>query len=268
MGMPMTRGGPGTSSPGRIHYSNVTLMLLLMKAYGLHDDQVQGPGRLTSDRYMLDGIVPPGATAEQFQKMLQNLLLKRFRLAFRWEERDFRIYHLVLAEGGSKLKRSAVVERGDAEDDQSALVASLKLPPVDESGCPSLPLTRRGFSGRGGKGNCQTFVGYSMAELAEKLEFYVGAETATADFAHLSYAHVIDDTGLRGRFDFHFNYDPMSFLAKTAGFPAPANLKDRFPSSESIFKVVQSQLGLKLEATTSKLKRMSIQHIETDPGEN
>jgi uncharacterized protein (TIGR03435 family) len=50
-------------------------MYLIMKAYGIHADQVNGADRLTTDRYLVDAIVPPGATMEQFQQMLQNLLV-------------------------------------------------------------------------------------------------------------------------------------------------------------------------------------------------
>src|ERR1039458_4518387 len=112
MRIPTTMGGPGTSSPGRIHYANVTLMRLIMKAYGIQSDQVNGPDRLISDKYMVDAIVPSGASMEQFRQMLQNLLVKRFRLEA-GSERDgqrFREAGLQTAElrrerfiGGAKL---------------------------------------------------------------------------------------------------------------------------------------------------------------------
>jgi hypothetical protein len=76
---PMMKGGPGTSSPGRIRYSNLTLMGLIAKAYNLHMDQVAGSHWLTQDQYNVDGIVPADATTEQFLKMLQNLLSERHR---------------------------------------------------------------------------------------------------------------------------------------------------------------------------------------------
>lgn len=265
MGLPVMKGGPGTSTPGRIHYVNVTLMQLIGRAYGIEADQIRGPERLTSDRYVLDAIVPSGAGAEEFRQMLQRLLVKRFRLAFRWEERDYEVYHLVVGAGGAKLRRSAVVETADSDDNAVSEADRIKAP-LDKSGCPVLPLTRRGVSGRSGGSNCATFVGFSMPELVTELANDVALETTTADLSHTAPAHIMDDTGLTGRFDFNLNYNKMYFLSRVPGFPLQGNV--RFTPSDSIFKVVQSQLGLRLESRPSKLKVMVVEHIENDPGEN
>jgi uncharacterized protein (TIGR03435 family) len=265
LGLPTIRGGPGTSSPGRIRWANVTLMYLIMKAYDIYADQVHGADRLISDRYTVEAIVPSGATVEQFQQMLQNLLLKRFRLTFRWEERDFKVYRLTVAAGGPKLRPSAVGDPGEGQG-EAAATAMFKQAPLDEEGCPMLPLTRRGAAGRSGGSNCATFVGYSMSELADELGDCVGHETNNADLAHVARAHVKDETGLKGRFDFNLNYNKAYFLLRSARFP-PGYL-DAMSVSDSIFKVVQNQLGLKLEPTTSKLRVMLIEHVESDPAEN
>ena len=128
-----------------------------------------------------------------------------------------------------------------------------------------MPLTRHGAAGKTGGSNCNTFVGYSMSDLAAKLGDYIATETATVDYAHISPAHVVDATGLNGRYDFNINYSKMYFFARAPGSGLPV---DGFSPSDSIFKVVQTQLGLKLEPTTAQLKVMLIQHIESDPGEN
>jgi len=266
MGLPIMKGGPGTSTPGRIHYVNVTLMQLIAKAYGIERDQIRGPERLTSDRYALDAVAPSGAGAEEFRQMLQRLLVKRFRMAFQWEERDYKVYHLVIGAGGAKLRRSAVVEPADGEDNPASVTERIREFPLDKSGCPVLPLTRRGVSGRVGGSNCATFVGFSMPELVAELAYGVGLETTTADLSHTAPAHIIDDTGLMGRFDFNLNYNKMYFLSRVSGFPLQGNV--RFTPSDSIFKVVQSQLGLRLDPRPTKLKVMVLEHIESDPGEN
>jgi uncharacterized protein (TIGR03435 family) len=265
LGLPTVKGGPGTSSPGRIRWTNVTLMYLLMRAYGIQPDQVRGPDRLTTDKYAVEAIVPSGTTAEQFRQMLQNLLLKRFRPAFQWEARDFKVYRLVVTPGGPKLRPSAVVDPEDGKDEPASQTTTIPRKAEDGNGCPILPLTRRGAEGKVGGSNCSTFVGYSISDLTAKLADYVGTETATTDLAHISPAHLIDATNLNGRYDFRFNYNPMYFFAGLAGSSLPP---DRFSPSESIFKVIQTQLGLKLEPATMKLKVMLIQHIESDPGEN
>jgi uncharacterized protein (TIGR03435 family) len=39
--------------------------------------------------YDIDATMPPGTTKEQFQEMLQNLLVERFHLEFHRERRNF-----------------------------------------------------------------------------------------------------------------------------------------------------------------------------------
>lgn len=126
--MPVMKGGPGTSSHGRIHYTGVTLMGLITKAYELGVDQVDGPGWLREDRYTVDAIVPSAAGQEQFRQMLQNLLVERFKLTIQWDEKEFRVYRLVIAEGGSKLKFSAVSEAGEDDYNYAAAVARTMQP--------------------------------------------------------------------------------------------------------------------------------------------
>jgi len=257
-GLPLMRGGPGTATPGRIRYSNVTLMGLIVKAYEVYSDQVQGPGWLTEDPYAIDAIVPPGATLEQFRQMLRNLLVKRFKLAVQWEEKDFKVYRLLIASDGPKLQESAVVEPGgDNEDPLMARVGAMKAP-LDSRGCPVLPPTSRNAIGRN---NCMTFVGFSIPDLVWRLEMLVGTETG----AHSS-AHIIDATGLTGRFDFKLDYDHGYHVMMNMP-SVPPNII-RSSNTISIFKAVEEQLGLRLEPVTSKLKVMVIQHVERTPTEN
>jgi uncharacterized protein (TIGR03435 family) len=258
-GLQIMRGGPGTASPGRIHYSHVTLMSLIMKAYDLHADQVVGPRWLLEDHYAVDAIVPSGATREQFLEMLRNLLVSRFKLAVQWEERDFKVYRLVIGQGGAKLKPSAVSEAGDDQDNPLSVQVMAAKAGVDSRGCPVLPPSRRAAIGRNA---CMTYVGWSIPELAQMtLAMAIGNETGKR-----SWAHVIDETGLIGRFDFNLEYDVAYHAMMNSPAPVFGNLNTRNPVS--IFKAVEMQLGLKLEPVTAKLKAMVIQQVERTPTEN
>jgi uncharacterized protein (TIGR03435 family) len=258
--MPVTRGGPGTSMPGRIRYSNVTLMGLVMKAYDLNSDQVTGPGWITEEHYLVEAVVPAGATPEQFRQMLQRLLVERFKLVVLWEEKDLKVYTLTVASGGAKLKASAVTSGGPDDDDPAVALAGNSTE-VDSRGCPLLAPTRRAARGRDG---CTTYVGYSMRELAQlALAMAIKYETGTRNWAH-----VMDETGLSGRFDFSLAYDFGYHMLTNSSLPENirANLTNKYPVS--IFKAVEAQLGLKLEAATAKLKVMVIQKAERRPEEN
>src|SRR5580698_10281367 len=75
------RGGPGSSDPGRISYTNVTLQSLFITAFGAgcrvqgeECDQIVGPAWLRAERYDINATVPIGTTNAQFQIMLQSLL--------------------------------------------------------------------------------------------------------------------------------------------------------------------------------------------------
>jgi uncharacterized protein (TIGR03435 family) len=98
--LPVMKGGPGTATPTRICYTNVNLIGVLMKAYDLYRDQIVGPEWMKDQHYLIEGVVPEGATKEQFLRMLQNLVASRFQLEFGWEERDFKVYRLGVAKDG------------------------------------------------------------------------------------------------------------------------------------------------------------------------
>ncbi len=96
-------GGPGTADPG-LFTSNVTLKALLLRAYGLKSYQISGPGWLDSAWYRhIRANVPPGATKEQFDAMLRNLLAERFNLTLHHEAKDLAVYELAVGKSGPKL---------------------------------------------------------------------------------------------------------------------------------------------------------------------
>jgi len=88
--MPLMKGGPGSTTPGLIRYSNVTLASLITKAWGLSTSQIAGPAWIKQDPYSIDAVVPAHATKAESLVMIQNLLLSRFKLAYDWTEKDFK----------------------------------------------------------------------------------------------------------------------------------------------------------------------------------
>src|SRR5580693_9585297 len=77
------RGGPGTADPGRIHLCCVGMFSLVMRAFDVEIDQIVGPAWIMENMgpnlYQIDATMPAGTTREQFQLMMQNLLLERFQ---------------------------------------------------------------------------------------------------------------------------------------------------------------------------------------------
>jgi len=261
--LPGRTGGPGTRTPDRVRYSQFTLLGLIKEAYDLHPDQVVGPSWLREDHFTVEALLPPGTTKVAFRQMLGNMLASRFKLAFHWEERSFRAYSLVQAPGGVKMRRSAVTEVPEDDDPLAyARMLSTKVD-VDKNGCPILPSTRRDVRG---KDTCLSFVGYAMADLSNWLEKMVANETGGNYGPNAWPAHIMDATGLSGRFDFMLDYDSFyHVMAHTPNVP-PNLVRSRNPTS--IFKAVEAQLGLKLELNTATLKVMVIRQAERVPTEN
>lgn len=77
-------GGPGTRDPGRYSGRGMALHYYLCVAFDHAtpdcQDRVLGPGWIDTERYDIAANVPQGASKEQFQAMLQNLLVERFKL--------------------------------------------------------------------------------------------------------------------------------------------------------------------------------------------
>src|ERR1017187_586637 len=126
----MMRGGPGSSDPGQITYTNVSLKNVLMNAYGVKDFQISGPGWLDSERYDIVAKVPRGATKEQSKVMMQNLLAERFKLALHREKKDLPMYALVVGKNGPKLTESV---------EDPAVAAAMREPTVGKDGFPVMP---------------------------------------------------------------------------------------------------------------------------------
>ncbi len=110
----MMRGGPGRGDPGRIDYSNVTLKMVLVQAYGVRGDQIQAPDWLSTERFDITAKLNPNTTKEQFSLMLQNLLASRFKMAIHHVPKEYAVYAVGIARSGHKLKESAHGRTGDS----------------------------------------------------------------------------------------------------------------------------------------------------------
>jgi uncharacterized protein (TIGR03435 family) len=98
--------GPG----GRFVARGYTLVLLIQRAYGVMDWNVEGgPGWIRSDRFDVAATakVAGNLTEVQLRPMLQDLLAKRFRLRTHMSEKRMPGYALVVAAGGLKATPSA-----------------------------------------------------------------------------------------------------------------------------------------------------------------
>src|SRR6185312_6504013 len=73
----------------------------------LHRYQLSAPDWLNSTRFDISARVPQGIGVDQYRRMLQSMLAERYHLATHHESREMRIYDLIVAKNGPKMKQSA-----------------------------------------------------------------------------------------------------------------------------------------------------------------
>jgi uncharacterized protein (TIGR03435 family) len=156
----------GTSPGGRFTATNVSLKLLISRAFGVPESQIErGPGWIETEKY---DIAARAATSlemsrEEVRPCLQALLAERFRLKFHRETKQCAVLSLGIAKNGPKLT------------EHSGEGAS-------------------GISASSGSGKAViTGTKATMARLAEYLSGQAGRP-------------VIDNTGLKGEYDFRLEW--------------------------------------------------------------
>src|SRR5262245_30822600 len=194
-------GSPPAVNPGRVIFNNNSLYTLITLAYGIdcRDRLVSGgPEWARSSRWVIQAVIPEAAGLQlpgsnrvarsvfldpKLQKMLQNLLADRFKVAIHRESKSIDIFKLTVARGGSKLQRPNDVPCN---------------PNVFRG--PQAPL-------RGSKPDCTLVLLGSMSDFLSLLR-------------NLLDRPVVDNSGITGNFEFRliFAIDPYT---GAAGLPVP-----------------------------------------------
>jgi uncharacterized protein (TIGR03435 family) len=252
------RGGPGTSSPGQITWTNAALRNILMTAYDVQTFLITAPDWLATERYDIVAKVPEGATKNQVNVMWQNLLKERFGLVLHHESKELPVDELTVAKGGSKLKETA----DPNAEPFTPLAGPLKF---DKNGVPEMNGSGAIVSIMLNAGNPQARMvakGLPASEIAIRLAGMVGHP-------------VIDKTGLAGKFDFTLEFTPnlsgIPILPPPPGAPGPspsATVQTASDPGTNIASAVEKQLGLKLTSTKAKLDVLVVDHAEKIPTEN
>lgn len=170
-----------------------TLKLLIAAAYNLNSKEISGgPGWVESDHYDILAVTPGDIrpTHDEQMSMLRNLLADRFKLTFHREQKEFSIYQLEVAKGGSKLKPSTA-----SPDDPAQLISTVYAQRI------VLPARNA-----------------TMADLASLMQ------RAMLD------RPVVDKTGLTGRYDFDLEWAPdeTQFGGEVPTAPADSQIAPLF----------------------------------------
>ncbi|HEY4360455.1 MAG TPA: TIGR03435 family protein [Bryobacteraceae bacterium] len=255
-------GGPGTSDPVRFRAPRIQMVTLLARAFDVATDQLNGPAWLrdfaSANNYTVIATMPADTTKEQFQKMLQNLLIERFHLVYHREKRSFPGYELVVDKGGPKFKEVTPTQdpNPDAARGQIAILGG--TPGVD--GFPNIPGSRT-ISQISRTGEEKTkYQERTMADFVSNLGFLIGSSQGKSVTSGYLQPRVVDKTGLTGKYTFlleYFNAGSAQLAASLQATPprtdsgvAGAATSDPEGGGPNIFVAIQKQLGLRLDKTT------------------
>jgi uncharacterized protein (TIGR03435 family) len=246
-------GGPGTNDPSRFRAPHIALFNLLARAFGVSTDQIVGPAWIRDlasvNNFTVVATMPPDTTKEQFERMLQNLLVERFHLAFRHEMRDFPGYELVVDKGGPKFKEVTPTKDAAPNLGTTVIIGSGNAGGPDDF--PNLPGPRTMSQVRGGLTRTK-YQERSIAEFVSNLGFIIGSAQGKSVLDGYPQPRVIDKTGLAGKYTFileFYNASNANLAARVAAQTGKAPLvaaSDPDEGGPTIFNAVQKQLGLRL----------------------
>ncbi|HEU5020316.1 MAG TPA: TIGR03435 family protein [Bryobacteraceae bacterium] len=265
------RGGPGSNDPGRIRFSNASLAQIVARAYDIKNYQLIAPDWLNQERFDIDAKVPEGATKEQANIMLQNLLAERFHMTVQHGSKEFQGYSLVVGKGGPRMKESS---QEDAAFDQSKPRepgARPLAPRIGPDGRMELPKQDRPG----------LMIMMRMSPKGAITQLSARAQTIQQlrDFImnHLS-RPVADNTGLTGKYDFSLEFSgdaPMGMGGMLPPPPPPLGGNTDRPSMESpedlapaLPTALQQQLGLRLESKKISVPTVTVEKADKVPTEN
>ena len=235
-------GARQTSDPGTLRDRAYTLKTLLSQTYGLSELQISGPGWLDSARYDIVAKIPAGATKEQINLMLRNLLAERFGLVTHMETREGPIYEATVAKGGVKMR--------EPEKPGSDGAQPTKL---DNSGCPTLPAgSPRMFGTQLGERACV------VARMQTLQPLFMTLQLPT-NLGRL----IMDKTGLTGVYDY-----TLSFAVETASAQPGGELNAASDPAPTLLVALERQLGVKLESKKAPVETLVVDRANRTPTEN
>jgi uncharacterized protein (TIGR03435 family) len=230
------KGGPGTNDPILMTFTNSSITNLVVLAYSIKNYQLTAPAWMNEKeaRYNIQARVRPGATKEQANEMIKNLLADRFKLVLRRETKEMPVHVITIAKGGPRLKESA-------DDPQTP--ASMGAADMVPTG------TRRIVAS-----------GKTIDDLAAKLsEPYVRL------------GPVLDKTGLTKKYDFTLEFALSDEEISNLRVLANPNLRTQppdFPQAPELKKAMEEQLGLTIQATKGPVEIFTVVSVSKSPTEN
>jgi uncharacterized protein (TIGR03435 family) len=216
---------------GRYEMQSVNLLDMIHTAYGVDPERVYGgPTWLEMERFDVTAKAPNGSNAEQRKLMLQALLADRFKLVFHNDSKPMPAYGLTVAKSGKLQEAGEREETGCNFKVESAPQQPQQANPGGPPPTIQIPVLSY---------TCHSI---SMAAFAANLNSIPAGPSLDDKVA-------VDQTGLKGVYDFSFQYTPA----------IPAGLNVNVVGQQQPFAdVMERELGLKLQLTTAPLPVITV----------
>jgi uncharacterized protein (TIGR03435 family) len=226
-----------SSRAGRYEIRNATMVDLIRTAYTVDPESVLGgPSWLEYDRFDVVALVPPNTTPDTQKLMLRALLVDRFKLAVRRDTKPAAGLVLVMGKGKHKLQEVA-----DSTAAQGCQTQAVPAPPRPSAVPGQFVLPMTAFT-------CHN----------------VTMEVFAADLKRLSTGYVtnavLDQTGLKGSWDFDLKFTQRALLSIAASVDGA--------SGTSLSDAIDKQLGLKLEERDIPTPVLIVEQVNAKPTAN
>jgi uncharacterized protein (TIGR03435 family) len=256
--VPLVRPHPG----GRVTVTNTPLKMLIGIAYEMQDFRVSGgPPDLMNAKFDITAKAAVDAvlTQKEMAAAIKDLLIERFKLKTHTEQREMRLYDLVMAHSDGRLGPDMKPSTSDCSkaDELNARrldaaakgdLAAIIHKPGEALTCTIAPNVANGPLNISVHGD-----GQEIKQLIELLTMLTGR-------------HIRDKTGLTGRYDFDMKLDLRMLLAMAQGMgmPVPAGAAEKLPQSDgaSLMTALNEQLGLKLDSVRAEADVLVIDSVE------
>ena len=230
---------------GRLTITDMLVRFVIQGAYGLQSYQlvVADKSPVLAQKIDIEAKTERTVTSgAQLQQMLQPLLAERFKLAIHRESREMNALVLTLATDGrlgSKMKKS---DR-DCEHLGTAATAFVLTSPPADGQRPACGYISSGVGRIVG-------VGLDMPTIIDLIE------TGPLGLP------MVDQTGLKDRYDIDVTYTPTPFSAATLAHEGREPMPGVDPNGPSLLNAVEEQLGFKLQAKKMPIPVVVIDHLE------
>jgi len=203
------------------------------------------PKWVSTDRFVIEAEASGHPTKDQIRLMMQSLLADRFKLAVHFETREMPVFALLLDKPGRLGPSLRPHSQGPPCDKKIAETSDLSSSTIPPGGfiatCGRVQMVD-------GANHSKLLGGRNIS--IEHLAGYL------PDFEDMG-RPVVDETNLKGTFDFSLSWAPEADAASSAEDDRLANA-----AGPPLVEAVKEQLGLKLKPTRAPIQIPVVDHVE------